>query len=121
METNHNKKGSSLLITVLIIAALASIAFGLSGLTIGETKFARDISKTLAAYYAADSGVECQMYNDRMLEEAICGNGEKVYLNGVSGIYYQVEVSGSYLSGSSRIIKSNGTNQDTIRTVRLKY
>ena len=120
----QNQKGSSLLITLLVMAALMAIAFGVSRLSLGETTISRDISKSLIAYYAAESGIECQMYNDRLLSEAICGDGANVYLNVAQTIYYKVEiVSGTYLNGGTgpRIFKSNGTYQDVRRAVELTY
>ncbi len=119
----NNSKGSSLLITLLVIAAILGIAFGVSKLSLGETKISRDISKSLIAYYAADSGVECQMYNDRLLNETVCGNGGNVYLNAENTIFYKIIASGTYLNGNTgpRIIQSNGTYQDVRRAVELKY
>ncbi|MFH1129223.1 MAG: pilus assembly PilX N-terminal domain-containing protein [Patescibacteria group bacterium] len=120
----QNHKGSSLLITLLVMAAIMGIAFGISKLSLGETKISRDISKSLIAYYAAESGIECQMYYDRLLSEAVCGNGANVYLNSAQTVYYKVEiVSGTYLNGNTgpRIIKSNGTYQDVRRAVELEY
>ena len=83
----NNKKGSSLLITILVIAALMSIAFGLSKLALGETKLSRDISKTLIAYYAADSGAECQMYADRWPDEGV--NCSYVHIS--TNVYFRAE------------------------------
>jgi len=118
-----NQRGSSLLITLLVIAALLGIVFGVSKLSLGETRISRDISKSLIAYYAADSGVECQMYNDRLLSEAVCGGGANVYLNAEHTIFYKIIVSGTYLNGNTgpRTIKSNGTYQDVRRAVELEY
>jgi hypothetical protein len=111
----NNKKGSSLLMTMLVVAALASIAFGLSKLAIGETKLSRDVSKTLIAYYVADSGAECQMYADRFLEGIDCGHvcisaGACFNATGEDAPppYY-------------RLIKSIGSYRDTERAVELQY
>ena len=67
----NNQKGISLLITLLIMSALLSIAFGLSVLSLGEVKLSRDETKSLTSYYAAEAGVECQMFNDRLSGEAV--------------------------------------------------
>jgi hypothetical protein len=112
----NNKKGSSLLITVLVIAALMSIAFGLSKLAIGETKLSRDISKTLITYYAADSGAECQMYADRWPEEGVnCGH---VHLS--ADIYFEATGEDGP-SPFNRTITSDGFYGDIRRTVELTY
>ena len=109
------KKGSSLLMTLLIIAALLSIALGLSKLAVGEAKLSRDVTKSLIAYYAADSGGECQMYADRFLAGVDCG---------VVCISADVCFDASGTDASLpyyRIITSKGTYQDTQRAVELKY
>ncbi len=110
----NNQQGSSLLITLLIIAALLSIAFGVSKLGIGETKYSRDIGKTLIAYYVADSGAECQMFADR-LGEPDCASA---CLDVESEICYEVTVSGDY---TNRTIKSIGSYQDIKRAIELTY
>jgi len=114
----NNKKGSSLLLTVLIIAALASIAFGLSKLAIRETKISRDVSKTLIAYYAADSGAECQMYADRFpLEGTDCSY---VCLSEAEGICFRATGENAP-SPNYRTIKSTGSYDNTKRAVELTY
>lgn len=132
-----NYKGSSLLITLLVMAALMGIAFGISKLSLGETKISRDISKSLIAYYAAESGVECQMYYDRLLGEAVCGgaglggtscvgdtgDGASDCLDAGKTTCYKIEiVSGTYSHGNGpRTIRSMGCYQDVRRAVELTY
>lgn len=111
----NNKKGSSLLMTMLVVAAITSIAFGLSKLAIGETKLSRDVSKTLIAYYAADSGAECQMYADRFLEGADCG-----YVCLSAGICFNA-TGEDVASPHYRLIKSIGSYGDIERAVELEY
>lgn len=111
----NNKKGSSLLITMLVIAALASIAFGLSKLAIGETKLLRNVSETLIAYYAADSGAECQMYADRWTGEIDCSH---VHLS--ANVYFETEGEDGP-SPFNRTIRSDGFYKDIRRTVELTY
>jgi len=58
----NNQKGTSLLLTLLVMAAILSIAIGLARLGLGEIKLLRDIPGSLIAYYAAESGVERALY-----------------------------------------------------------
>jgi len=115
----NNQKGSSLLITLLVMAALLSIAFGLSTLGLGEIKLSQDTSTSLISYYAAEAGVECQMFNDRLSSEVVCAN---TCLDAGQTICYQVQVSGSYINNNPpRTIKSSGSYQDVIRAIQLTY
>ena len=111
---NHknNQKGVSLLLTLLIMAAVLSIAFGLSKLSLGEIKISRDVGRSLIAYYAAEAGVECQMYDDRI------GGLDCSHVCLEPGICYDVEVSGET---PNRTIESNGSYQDITRAVELTY
>ncbi|MFH2013489.1 MAG: hypothetical protein ABIJ17_00795, partial [Patescibacteria group bacterium] len=59
------KKASSLLLTILIMAALLAIAIGVSKLTLGEIKLIQDVPKSLFAYYAAEAGAEWATYQYR--------------------------------------------------------
>lgn len=66
MKYTANNKGVSLILTLLIMAALLAIAFGVSRLTMGEIRLGRDISKSLIAYYAAEAGIERAIYEERI-------------------------------------------------------
>lgn len=118
----NNQKGVSLLLVLLIMAALLSIAFGISRLAFGEMKLSQDAPLTTIAYYAAEAGIECQMYNDRLLGETLCGGGTYVYLDAGQKIAYIIQVSGSYKdSNPPRTIKSTGSYKDVKRGVELTY
>jgi hypothetical protein len=112
----NNKHGSSLLITLLVIAALMSIAFGISKLAIGELKLVRDVSETLIAYYAADSGAECQMYADRLSDDGV----DCSHVNFSANIYFEV-VGEDGPSPYYRTIVSNGFYKSVMRSVELTY
>ena len=111
----NQQKASSLLLTLLIMAAFLSIALGISRLSFGEIVLSKDQSKSVIAYYAAESGVECQMYSDRT-GEITCPN---ICLDPpTNSICYQLNVSGT---SPNRSIKSIGTYKDVIRAVELTY
>jgi hypothetical protein len=113
-KIKNNNKGSSLLLTLLIISAVLSIAFGISGLSLGEIRISRDAPKSLVAYYAADAGIECQMHADRL----IVPNCVSACLDVASEICYEVTVSGV---SPARTIKASGTYQDIRRAIELTY
>jgi len=110
----NNQKGQALLIVLLVMAAFLSIALGVSTLSLGETKLSRDISKSLIAYYAADSGVECQMYSDRWPADGV--NCASVCLS--AGICFVTQISGT---SPTRTIQSTGSYLDVRRAVELTY
>lgn len=112
----NNKKASSLLITLLIMSVLLSVAFGLSRLSLGETKLSRDISASLAAYYAAEAGVECQMFADR-IGGVTCGTE-------ASPMCLTTDVCVVTTSESAtpnRKIQSTGSYKDVRRAIELTY
>jgi hypothetical protein len=113
---NNDKKGSSLLITLLIMAALLSVAFGLSKLSLGETKLSRDISRTLIAYYAAEAGVECQMFADR-IGGVSCGTHASPMCLSV-GVCVETT---SQSATPNRKIQSLGSFGDVRRAIELTY
>lgn len=111
----NQQKGSSLLLTLLVMAAFLSIALGISKLSFGEIVLSKDQPKSVIAYYAAESGVECQMYSDRT-EEITCPN--TCLDPPTNSVCYQLNVSGAT---PNRSIKSFGSFKDIIRAVELTY
>ena len=92
----NNQKGISLLLTILIMAAILSIAIGISLLSLGEIKIARESPKSLIAYYAAESGVEWAMYEDRVNgRDSESYYSGKVCLDSNNEICYSVTVEGT--------------------------
>lgn len=65
MTFNNNQKGIALLLTVIIISIVLLIATLISNIVITQLKLAGDINDSVIAIYAADSGVEWQLYQIR--------------------------------------------------------
>ena len=61
----HNKKGAAILLTILILAAILAIAFGVSNLMLGEIKISQEAPKSLLAYCAAETGIEKTLSDHR--------------------------------------------------------
>jgi len=112
----NNHKGSALLLTLLIIAAVLSIAFGVSRLSLGELKLSRDTSTSLVAYYAAETGVECEMFADRVNPTFECGRVAPMCLS--AGICVETAVEGV---SPSRVIQATGSYKDVRRAIELTY
>lgn len=124
--TKHKKRklftenrGVSLLLTLLIMAALLAIAFGISRLSLGEIKITRDVPKSLVAYYAAEAGVEQVLYNDRTSSPPLpSGSNSECLDPPTNEICYVVEFSGD---SPNRTIRSNGSYKEVRRTIEVTY
>lgn len=106
-------KGSALLLTLLVVAALSAIAIGISKLSLGEIKLVKDIPKSIITYYAAEAGMEQAMYIDWVQGSPSNFNGSLS-----PGVYYSVTFSGVT---PNRTITSTGSHQDIIRAIELSY
>ncbi|MBI4919734.1 hypothetical protein HY838_00300 [Candidatus Azambacteria bacterium] len=61
----RGEKGIALLITVVIISAVLLMVVFISNIVITQLRLAGDIADSAAAIYAADSGIEWQLYRIR--------------------------------------------------------
>ncbi|MBI2050096.1 MAG: pilus assembly PilX N-terminal domain-containing protein [Candidatus Staskawiczbacteria bacterium] len=59
------QKGVSLLITFFILTIILAVVLSISALFYSQVKIIRNISNSVVAFYAADSGVEKVLYYDR--------------------------------------------------------
>ncbi len=57
-----NRRGSALLVALLVMGVLISISLALSALIFREARVSRDLIDSGQAYYAAESGVELALY-----------------------------------------------------------
>jgi len=58
-------RGFVLLFAVTLAAILLSIALGVSQIALKEVKFSTSAKDTNDAFFAADTGLECALYNDK--------------------------------------------------------
>ena len=119
------QKGASILLTILIMAALLTIAVGISRLSLGEIKLSQDISKTLIAYYAADAGIEAAIYYERASLEGL-GNFElsapeclDVPINKIC--YTYTIYTDTSVTPNVRFIQSKGFYSGIQRAIELSY
>jgi len=61
----YKQKGSSILLTILIMSALLTAALGISKLGLGEIKLSRNIDRTIVAFAVADAGSEAALFYER--------------------------------------------------------
>lgn len=60
----HNQKGFAMLFTVLVMSLILSIAVGISNTTFKQTILSSLAKDSQAAFYQADSAMECALYYD---------------------------------------------------------
>jgi len=61
-KQNTGQNGIALLLTLIILSAVTLIAVLIADIVIVQLKLAKDINDSQAAIYAADSGIEWQLY-----------------------------------------------------------
>lgn len=64
MTTNKQQSGFAMLFTVLIISLILSIAVSISNITLKQAVLSNLAKDSGIAFYQADAGVECGMYQD---------------------------------------------------------
>lgn len=111
-----NQKGVSLLLTILIMAAILAISLGLFRLSVGEIKLTRDVSKSFIAYYAAEAGVEWAIYEERQGSGASDKSDCSVDLG--NGSKYGIEVD---RTGGIITIKSIGCYEEIRRAIEVSF
>ncbi len=57
-----SEKGVSLYFSIVIMAILLALALGISTISLGQIKIMKEISDSVVAFYAADTGIEEAMY-----------------------------------------------------------
>jgi len=115
--SGKNKKGASLLLTVLIMSVILAIAMGIAKLSLGEIKLSRALPESLIAYYAAESGIEELLY----LDHTGAITGPALYnATGTLGDDITYIVSASEIS-PNRKLQSSGFYKDTNRAIELTY
>jgi len=63
MSNIKDQKGVSLLFTILIMSVILSVSLGVSGVLVRQIKTIEDVGYSVVSFYAADSGVEQQLYD----------------------------------------------------------
>lgn len=73
---NNSEKGVSLIITFFIMIIILAVVLSVSALLYGEVKLIRNMGNSVAAFYAADSGIEKILYYDRQVyDEEVAKRG----------------------------------------------
>lgn len=62
---NNKENGIALLLTVIILSVVILVAVLIANIVIVQLKLSKDIGDSQTAIYAADSGIEWQLYQTR--------------------------------------------------------
>lgn len=64
------RPGSALVITLLMVSIISTITFSITALSISEFRKASNLQDSIAAYYAAESGIEHGLLQQRLWRDA---------------------------------------------------
>ena len=115
MNYKHSQKGISLMFAIFILTFTLGIALGTATILVRQIKIMREIGYSAVAFFAADSGIEKVLYEDRASPVAD-GYSSTVTLD--NGAEYTVGVT---KSGGDTTIKSEGIYQNTKRAIEIQY
>ena len=115
MNYKHSQKGISLMFAIFILTFTLGIALGTATILVRQIKIMREIGYSTVAFFAADSGIEKVLFEDRVSPVA---DGYTSTISLDNGDEYTVNVT---KSGGDTIIKSEGTYQNTKRAIEIEY
>lgn len=72
IKFEKSEKGASLYFAMVILSILLAIALGLSAILIGQTRMITGMGDSVVAFYAADTGIERVLYEDKLCRQAGC-------------------------------------------------
>ncbi len=110
-KINKNQSGIALLLTMIILSASMLIAMLIATIVVVQFKLSTDVNNSTIAIYAADSGVEWQLYQIR--------NGSSVPAPTMSnGASISTTIIGAYPNFT---IKSLGTYKEVRRQFEVNF
>ena len=115
MNYKRSQKGISLIFAIFILTFILGIALGTATILVRQIKIMREIGYSAVAFFAADSGIEKILYEDRVSPVA---DGYSVTVTLDNGAEYTV---GVIKSGGDTTITSKGTYKSTNRAIEIQY
>jgi Tfp pilus assembly protein PilX len=117
----ENQKGISIYLVVVMMSVLLAIVLGLATLIIGGSKMTRNMSYSVKAFHAADTGIEKALYNIKFTS----GTCDDSSSDGTFATDYNYDVtmsnSGGDCSNSGTLITSVGQYQTVKRSLEVTY
>jgi hypothetical protein len=119
LKNLRREKGVSIYLALMIMTILLAIVFGLSAISLGQIKTIRGMGNSVAAFYAAETGIERALYTSgcdstcSLFGDLDLGNGNISHYD-VSGI-----APGADCSGSNYCLVSIGSFNQTRRAIQI--
>jgi len=116
MKFKIAQRGIAVYLAIVIMTVILAIGLGTSTILIGQLKISRGIENSVVALYAADTGIEHILYEERLCRTAPC-------LDGCNGIFPDIclglpdgyETSSTLLSGEASYVVSTKIEGDEIK------
>jgi len=123
---NRKQKGVSILFAILIMTAILTIGLGVSVIITQQTKMLREIGYSVIAFYAADSGIEGVLYEDKLCRRPTCSTSSPPAIcpgcDGLPSGYntsFILENGASYNASYATTTKSIGSYKTIKRAIEL--
>jgi hypothetical protein len=122
LEGNQKKyfltgeKGVALYFAVIVLIIVLGIALGLGTLTLIQFKVIQGIADSVSAFFAADAGIECKLY-EKVVGGIVCSGN----IDGQRSYQAQILLPGvgSCPTLANYCIVSNGLFKSTRRAIRV--
>jgi len=72
IKSGGGQKGVSLYFAIIILSILLAIVLGLATILVGQTRMIKGMGDSVAAFFAADTGVEQVLYYDKECRRSGC-------------------------------------------------
>lgn len=115
MKNINFENGVSLYLSLVIMGILLSLALGLNSILLGQMKIMQGIGNSVLAFYAAETGIERELYENHVSTIAYSGTiGDSSY-----AVWVIIPPDPGCSSGLSYCVKSVGTYKDTNRAIYI--
>lgn len=120
-----NKKGSTLLMAILVLNSIILVSLATASVIVSGVKMGNTQAKSTKAYFAAEAGAEQLLWQYRKSgrsctigSENLCNFGENL---SNSSLYQAKYISGNSAPGSTLIFISKGSFLDLSRSIELDF
>ncbi len=69
----NSQEGIALFLTLIIISVLLTVGLGLNSILVTQLGILRGMEKSMAVFYAAETGMEKVLYMDKLCRQPGCG------------------------------------------------
>jgi hypothetical protein len=75
MKSTIGQKGIAIYLVIMVLSIFLAIALGISTILVGQIKISREIKNSVVALYAADTGIENILYQEKLCRKQGCPVG----------------------------------------------